>query len=142
MATTSKPAPKASAKPKTYKFPKNLGTCADRYYEIRERRKEMKAELAVVEAEYQALKNHLIDTLPKSEASGVAGKIANVKITKRAVPKPEDWDKTFKYIKRTGRFDLLQRRLSDSAIQEMWESGKEVPGVTHYNVIDISCTKV
>jgi hypothetical protein len=125
-----------------YKFPPKLGACADRLYQLREKRLTMQKDTDAVEAEEKALKEHIIQTLPKSEAGGIAGKVARVSVVTKSVPRAEDWEKVHTYIKKTGSFDLLQRRLSDSAVQERWDAGKKVPGVEPFNVVTLSVNKV
>lgn len=96
----------------------------------------------LLQSEESAIKEHIINTLPKSEASGVAGKLARVTIVTKQIPQVKDWDAFYKYVKKTSSFDLLQRRLTDSAIKERWEAGKEVPGVEHFNAVSVSINKV
>ena len=128
-------------KPK-FKFPKTMGACADRLYQLRQKRLEMQKEVDKIAAEEAALKEHIINTLPKSEASGVAGKLARVTVVTKEVPQVEDWDAFYKYVKKTGQFDLLQRRVSDGAIKERWEAGKEIPGIKHFQAVTVSINKV
>lgn len=125
-----------------YKFPKAMGACADRLYELRNKRLAMQKEVDAVASEESALKEHIINTLPKSEASGVAGKLARVTVVTKQVPQVEDYDKFYAFVKKTGSFDLLQKRLSDAAIKERWEAGKEVPGVKAFNAVSVSINKV
>jgi len=126
----------------TYKFPKQLGACADKLFQLREKRLEMQKAVDEVEAEEKALKEHLINNLPKSEASGVAGKLARVTIVTKQIPQVKDWDLFYKHVKKTGEFELLQRRLTDSAIKERWEEGKKIPGVESFNAVTVSINKV
>lgn len=128
-------------KPK-FKFPKQLGACADKLYELRQKRLEQQKVVDAIEAEEKALKEHIINTLPKSEASGVAGKLARVTVVTKEVPQVEDWDAFYKFVKKTGQFDLMQRRLTDAAIKERWENGKEIPGVKHFQAVTVSINKV
>lgn len=125
-----------------FKFPKALGACADRLYLLRAKRLEEQKKVDAIAAEEKALREHIINTLPKSEASGVAGKVARVTVVTKEVPQVKDWDLFYKYIKKTGQFDLMQRRLTDGAIKERWENGKEVPGVEHFQAVTISMNKV
>lgn len=125
-----------------YKFPKALGACADKLFELRNKRLDMQKEVDKMAAEESALKEHIINTLPKSEASGVAGKLARVTVVTKQIPQVKDWDAFYKYVKKTGSFDLMQKRLTDAAIKERWEAGKEVPGVEHFNAISVSINKV
>lgn len=128
-------------KEKKFKFPKALGACADKLYEIRQKRLAMQKEVDEVEAEEKALKEYIINTLPKSD-SGAAGKVARVSIVTKDVPQVKDWDVFYKYVSRTKSFDLLQRRLSDAAVKERWENKKDIPGVEAFTVVSVSLNKV
>jgi hypothetical protein len=125
-----------------YKFPKALGACADKLFELRNKRLAEQKKVDEISAEESALKNHIIENLPKSEASGVAGKLARVTVVTKQIPQVKDWDAFYKYVKKTGSFDLMQKRLTDAAIKERWEAGKEVPGVEHFNAVSVSINKV
>ena len=125
-----------------YKFPKALGACADKLFELRNKRLTEQKKVDEIASEETALKNYIIENLPKSEASGVAGKLARVTVVTKQVPQVKDWDAFYKYVKKTGSFDLMQKRLTDAAIKERWEAGKEVPGIEHFNVVSVSINKV
>lgn len=127
---------------KKFKFPKTMGACADRLYQVRELRLAEQKKVDEIEAEEKALKEHIIQNLPKSDASGVAGKIARVSVVTKIIPQVEDWDKFYAHIKKKGEFDLLQRRVSDTAVKERWDSGKQVPGVKTFNALTVSINKV
>ena len=127
---------------KTYKFPKALGACADKLYALRALRLAEQKRVDVIEAEESALREHIISTLPKSEASGVAGKVARVAVLTKTVAQVQDWDALYKYVARTKQFDLLQRRVSDAAVKARWEDGKAVPGVDKFNAVTVSVTKL
>lgn len=131
-----------SSKDVKYKFPKSMGLCADRYYELRQERLAAQKVVDKIEAEEKAFKQYIIDNLPKSEASGIAGKLCRVSVSVKDIPQIENDEEFFKYIKKTGRFDLMQRRLSDASIKEIWESGKEVPGIKHFGAVTLSVNKL
>ena len=98
------------------------------------------------------LKERIIAELPKSQASGVAGKLARVQLDSKPVPRvvTQDeagnevagWSQVYEYIRRNKRFDLLQRRLSEGAVKEMWDEGKEIPGIEKFTIVTVSCTKL
>ena len=125
-----------------YKFPKALGACADKLYELRQKRLDQQKVVDALEAEEKALKEHIINTLPKSEASGVAGKLARVTVVTKEVPQVKDWDAFYKHVKKTGEFELLGRRLTETAVRERWEAGKQVPGVEAFKAVSVSLNKV
>jgi hypothetical protein len=124
-----------------FKLPKTLAECADLLYETREKRLKVQKNADELEELEKALKAHIIDNLPKSQASGIQGKVASVTLRKKIVASLKDDKKFFAYIKKTGDFDLLQRRLNDAAVQARWEQKKNVPGVEPFTTVTISCTK-
>jgi hypothetical protein len=46
-----------------------------------------------------------------------------------------DWGALYAYIKTTGAWELLHKRISQTAIRERWQEGTDVPGIKH-NVQD------
>ena len=125
-----------------FTMPKGLGACADRLFQVRAERLTVQKQVEQLMAEESAIKEHLINTLPKSDASGVSGRLARVTIVTKEIPQVKDWDAFYQYVKKTGSFDLMQRRLTDAAIKERWEEGKEIPGVEHFHVVSVSINKV
>ena len=126
----------------TTTIPKKIGTCADKLYKTQNERFALQKEVDKLKEIETALKNHIIDELPKSQASGVAGKLARVSVTTKSVPQVEDWTTFYKHIKRTGNFELLGRKVGAKAVRERWEAGKDVPGVTSHTVVGVSIKKV
>ena len=129
-----------AVKPKP--IPKQLAACADELYSTREARLALQKQVEALEEREKALKAHLIENLPKSLASGVAGKLARATVVSKEVPQVEDWDKLHKHILKTKDFSFLQRRLADGVIKEIWEDGKQVPGVKAFNAVTVSLSKV
>ena len=124
------------------KMPKTLGACADMLYALREKRLEAQKAVDAMQAEETALKEHIINQLPKSDASGVSGKVARVAVSTREIPRVEDWEKFHEYVRKTKQFDLLQRRAADAAVKERWEAGEQIPGVGRFTVVTVSVNKV
>jgi hypothetical protein len=137
-----------------FKLPKSLGACADLLYETQHKRYEIQKEIAKLSSLERALEERIIEELPKSEASGIAGKRARVKVVTKTIPVVESetgWDKIWDFIRKPrgkgvpkdfNGFSLLQRRLNTSTLKELHENGVVVPGVTTFTDVSISCTKV
>lgn len=144
MATRPTPAAEKPAvkKAPAFKLPKSLAACGDLLYEIRLERLAIQKQADALEAKEKLIKEHLINSLPKGEASGIAGKVARVSITTKELPQVDDWEKLQAYIKRTGSFELLGRSLSRGAVEERWAAKKTIPGVSKFNAVSVSCTKV
>ena len=127
---------------KTFKIPAKLGAVADLLYETKNRRLLLQKEVDALQAQETQLKEHLIQKLPKSEASGMAGKLARVTVVLKEIPQVKDWPAFYNYVRKHGRFDLMQKRLSDGAVKDMWEAGEVVPGVEAFNAVSVSVNKV
>lgn len=125
-----------------FKLPKTLAQCADLLYSTREKRLEIQKGVTECEAIEAALRDHIINTLPKAEATGVAGKLARVTIVMKRKPAVEDWEAFYAHVKKTGHFDLLFRRVNDAAVAERWNDNKVVPGVGVFNAVTLSVNKV
>jgi hypothetical protein len=125
-----------------FKIPKSLGACADLLKQIQQQRSDAQKVVDALEAKEKALKEHLINTLPKSEASGVSGKIARVYVDTEDIPQIENWDLFWKYVKRTGDDDLVQRRLSTAAVKLRLESKKKIPGIKLFTVTKVHVNKI
>lgn len=132
---------------KPIKLPKTLAACADLLYNTRVARYELAKQLDAMKATEAALTERLIQELPKSSATGVAGKAARVSVVLKTVVKTDDFDAVLAYVvknykKNPGTAALIQRRVGDAAVREMWNAGKEVPGVSPMDVPVLSVNKV
>lgn len=119
-----------------------LGEVVDLYRAKRDLRLAMQKEVDTVGAVEKELKEFLIDNIPKSGNTGVAGKKFRAQIKEKTVPKADDWDKIRAFVVENDRFDLLQRRLNNKAVEETFEAGEEVPGVGWFKSLDVSVTKI
>lgn len=123
-------------------IPKKIGEAADTLYTIRQQRLDLQHQIDKIKQFETTLKNHLIDNLPKSSATGAAGKVARAQIVTEQSPCVEDWDLFYGHIKKKGEFDLLNRAVNRAAVKERWNNGKEIPGVGHFTDVKVSITKL
>jgi hypothetical protein len=135
-ATTAEPVKK------TYRWPASLGGRIDRLQTLDEQRDALMMKVKELETEYSALERELIDSIPKADLQGAFGKTASVKLDMRQVPTAQDWDKLYAHIKKTGAFDLLQKRLSTTACKDRWEAKRAIPGVEPFTVIKLKLSKL
>ena len=130
-----------AAKP-TVKLPKSLAACVDLLYTTQQARYAAQKELSKMEAVEAAIKARLIDELPVSQATGLAGRVALAQIKVKDVPTIEDDKKFYAYVKKNNAFDLLQRRLSAEAVELRWAAKKAIPGVGVFHAKKVSITKL
>lgn len=128
-----------------FEIPNTLGEGADRLYALRARRYELGRQIREVEAEEAAIKEFVINTLDKNGASGVSGKVANVRVKVEDVPVVVDWDAFYTYVKETSSFDMLQKRANTKAIRDRIEDNTDFAikaGIGVYSNVSISLTKL
>jgi hypothetical protein len=149
----TKKEPKAAAP--VFKAPKTLAAAADKVYELREERLGFTRQADAIKAEEGFLREHLIENIPKGDATGVVGKVVRVVIKSDVVPVAEDWSKIYEHIvatyldhkkKKTGQHDgafaLLNKALNSASVKEQWEAGKAVAGVGKFNSKSLSINKL
>ena len=124
------------------KYPKSVGACVDLLYQRRAERQALAKQLEDLKSEETELENHIFNAFGKQELRGAKGTIATASIKEDNVPTIEDWDVFFEHVKKTKSWDMLQRRLSTTAVRERWKSNKEVPGVGVFHKMSLSLTKV
>lgn len=136
-------------------LPESIGRCADLYKEVSTLRLAMAKEVEEVETFEKKVKQHIIDNLSKSADTGAAGlryraqvvtkKVPRIKVAEDAEPGQSTvagWAAFWAYVRETGRFDLMQKRLADKAIKDMFDAGEDVPGVELFSQPDVSITKI
>lgn len=121
------------------KFPKSMSACADLLYDLRQERLAADKVASALKSDETALIDHIIETLPK-DSGGAVGKHHKVEVYNDEKMVVKDWDALYKYIKRTGRFELLQKRLGEGALKELIDDKKVVPGVEPFTVVKVSLT--
>ena len=128
--------------PEVISIPAKLPACADLLYKTREKRYALQHQVEELTKTESALKARLMSELAKAEAEGISGKLCRVAIVLKPTPMVQDWEALYKYIGRTKSFELLQKRLSSTAVKERWDAKKEVPGVGREDVAELSIHKV
>lgn len=118
-----------------------MGVLVDEYRDIKDLRLAADKVAEALRNEEQRILDHIIENVSVDEG-GVVGKRFKGIITTDRKPVVEDWEKFYAHVKKTGNFDLLQKRLSDTAVKDRLEEGKAVPGVGNILVKKLSVTKV
>lgn len=133
MAITKKPG---------FVIPKKMGEWPDLLKKMQLERLAKQKEVDAMEANEKLFKEHMIQNIPKSEASGISGKEYKVQIVKALVPQTEDWETLYKHILKTKDFGFLNKALNKGHVEEVLDSGKTVPGVKLFEAVKVSLTKI
>ncbi|MCJ8335427.1 MAG: hypothetical protein MJH10_14470 [Epibacterium sp.] len=125
-------------------IPEHLGQVADEYKRVSQIRLTMSKATDEVKARESELKNFLIDNIDVDNESGVMGRnyVATIKTDKKPRMDAEFWPDLHQWIADNDRFDLLQKRLSDTAVMDLINSGEKLPGIESMTVKSVSVTKV
>lgn len=109
-----------------------IGTVIDKLESLREDKRQLETRVKAIEEEFKELEEQLMARLDAEGMDKATGKKASVSISKSVSGNIADWESFTKFVKKTGHFHLLQRRLSDPAIRELLESKGSVPGIETY----------
>jgi hypothetical protein len=118
-----------------------VGDLIDLLYQKREERLKMQGEVDNLEMEEKAIREAIISNLGEQGLQGGKGMVATASITRRVVGAPKDWDALYGYIQSTGSFDLLHKRISDTAYRDRLEQGVVVPGLEPVELVGLSLVK-
>ena len=127
IATTAATVAKATARMVT------VGSTIDKLWAKREEKREAEAKVTVIAAEIAVIEESLMARMDTEETSKSQGKKASVSITSSIVATVEDWDAFHTFVAQIKYFHLLQKRVSDPAVRELWDAGKKVPGVQPFS---------
>ncbi|WP_018609534.1 hypothetical protein [Uliginosibacterium gangwonense] len=109
---------------------KPLGTLIDDLNKIREKRRVLAEQDKKLEDDYKDLEAQIDARMVSEGMEKATGKTATVSFSTVVVANIVDWDAVCKYTKRTGNFQLFQRRISDPAFRELLETKKAaIPGL-------------
>jgi hypothetical protein len=123
------------------KFPSTIGACIDALYKLRQERFAIEKKAEAIQKKESELESHILETFNKSDLDGARGKFATAGVSQNTVPTVKDWDKLYRYIKKTDAFELLQRRVSATAYRERLDQKEVVPGVEAFIVTKLSLKK-
>jgi hypothetical protein len=106
-----------------------LGAEIDALWQLRQKIKKANAATKVLEDQEEAAELALLGRFGDSELGGAKGKFATASILRHTIASITDWPTLTKWIKKSGRFEILQKRISTTTLNELLEEHKQVPGV-------------
>lgn len=121
---------------------RKIGTKVDRLFKLKEEKKKAETSVKKISEKINSLEKEIFNSLKEENLEGAMGKVAKISISKSTYPSVENWDKFYKYIQKTGDFDLLQRRPSTQAYRSRLEDGEKIPGVTPFTKISMNLRKL
>lgn len=123
-------------------LPKKPGELADLLYTTKNLRYEVQHRVDRLQKLQTAIETWFINNLDADAATGVAGHKALAKIERKLIPQCEDWDALYAFIARNKAWELLQKRLGETAVKERLDAGQDLPGITIFQAKKVSVTKL
>lgn len=111
------------------RFPKTVGQMVDSIQVLQEQAHEIKVALAAKEEQISAALEHLEANFDANEINGAKGTVGIAERKSQVVFTAKDWDKVYAYITKYKAFELLQKRLTTSAVAERFDNKKPIPGI-------------
>lgn len=124
-------------------MPVGIGEQADLYAEVRQVRLDMQKDVDAVKARETEIYKAIMSTLEESTDTGASGKHHRVQRVMKTSQTVKDWDAFYSFVQQTGELGMLQRRLSDKAVEEWAESKGDLPaGVEATEYATLSFSKI
>lgn len=108
------------------------GSLIDKLHALREKKRALEAQVAVIEAEYSGIEEQLIAKLESDGIEKATGKSATASLSKTVECTIVDFEALEAWVYRTKNLSLFQRRVSAPVYRELLEKGK-VPGTESFN---------
>jgi len=124
------------------KGPAPLGLQIDALYKLKE---ELRAHQEVekgIQERIAAAEAKLMETMEAEGVEKSTGKLATISISETVTGNVTDWDVFWGYILKTKNTQLLQRRVSDPAIRELFALKSSIPGVEPFTKKRLNVRKV
>lgn len=122
--------------------PADLGLLADLYWEIREQRLALDKQSAELKQREDDLKTTITIGLQTYKLTAIGGQKVRLTLVRKEEPSCADWQSFYSYVKETGEFDLLYRRINPAAVKLRLADGQQVPGIEWIPVFQLSKSKV
>ena len=118
-----------------------IGAVIDHLYEVREQRLNINKQVEALKSEERKITNVIQERLLSSDLEGAKGKIATASRSIATVAHVTDWQEVHNFIRETGHFQLLTKRVLAPAYNELLSLGISVPGAEPQEIAKLSLTK-
>jgi hypothetical protein len=109
-----------------------LGSLIDALFAQRAEIKVVEAQKKELEEQAEAIEARLIEKADSEKLTGGRGTTCQASVNDVVVPQVVDWDKYYDFIHENRWYHLLQRRPSVPGCRELFEAGKDIPGVEKF----------
>lgn len=110
----------------------SIGDTIDSLHALREQKRQLEEQVSGIAAKIEQLTEGLIEAMNKQGLESASGQKATVSISQPIFPSVSDWDAFYGYIHKTKSYHLLERRPAAAGCRELFELGREIPGVVAF----------
>lgn len=126
--------------------PMTLGEATDKLWALREEKRKVDAEVKRLELAIKGdadkkivgMEGIVMSLLDAQGTRKAEGSKASVSINEVVVCNVEDWEALWPWIAKTKNFHLVQKRVSDPGMRELWALGKVIPGAQPFTKRNLS----
>lgn len=111
------------------------------YIQLREKRLAEETVAEAMKAEEEVLKKTIISKMREEGITSQGGIYGTVKMGHLVEPVAENWEQVWSYVRENNAFHLLHKRLTNTAVKELWDAGQTVPGVGKQDVYKLTVSK-
>ena len=108
----------------------NLDDKMNMLNDTRQQLKTLQAQEKTLKDTQNYLEAEIAADMAKQGLTQTGNDVCTISLKTETVPTVEDWDVLHQHISDTGRFELLQKRMSATAFRELIAMGQSVPGVS------------
>jgi hypothetical protein len=106
-----------------------IGQQIDDLWKLRQQIKVANAKVKVLEEKETAAEVALLGRISEADLNGAKGRHATATILRHTIASVKNWPKLTKWISKTKRFEILQKRISTTTLNELAEHHVKVPGI-------------
>jgi hypothetical protein len=113
----------------------------EEYFNLRQQRLAVQREADKLEQQEKDLLYSIQTQMSAKKVGTTTYRGYTASIESKPSPVVKDWTLTLDYIRSTGELDMLQKRLTESAVKARWDAGVDIPGVEKGSKYVVTVTK-
>ena len=120
----------------------NISELIDEIVRVKAEREGLNTISAELTSKLVRLEKDLMEAMASAGTTRAASNAGHsCKVEQKPYPAVQDWATFYKYVSETNSYDLLHKRLSNTAFRDRWAAGEEIPGTSFSQIWEVSITK-
>ncbi len=116
----------------------NLDELLSLSFSYREEIKALEDEIKKIKEKKDPIDSTIIEILQEQGLTQTRNRVCSVSLKVQELPTAVDWSAIYGYLTESGNHQLLQRRISASAWQEIRELEDEIPGIEVFEKVSLN----